>query len=133
MLKYTDVNGDAFSADELDEGLGDVKDELQEFYDAAAPGELHGLRYFYNGMNIYRIPIRHFTDEQIASGTYGKYGVVRNNTYVLTLEEITSFGRPGVPGAEQRRGRSVSTKSGFAPGDTGFETDALTVTTIVRK
>lgn len=58
-----------------------------------------GLQFIYEGNNYYRIPIRHFNDTQspLLNEGYGRYGVVRNNTYVLILKSVTGFGYPEIP------------------------------------
>lgn len=49
-----------------------------------------GLTYHYGQWNVYRIPIRHFSD--LAPGSWGYYGVVRNNLYVVNITDITGPG-----------------------------------------
>lgn len=44
------------------------------------------------GLNIYRIPIRHFGTEDVAKTDYGYYGVVRNNTYNIIINSINGPG-----------------------------------------
>lgn len=44
------------------------------------------------GLNIYRIPIRHFGAEDVAKTDYGYYGVVRNNTYNIIINSINGPG-----------------------------------------
>ena len=64
----------------------------------AGLAESEQLRYdfaYFDGqqINYYRIPIKHFTDdEQPTLMAYGRFGVVRNNVYKLTL---TSLDGPG--------------------------------------
>ena len=59
------------------------------------------LRYFAAGMNFYRVPIRHFNDAlQPVNFQYGRYGVVRNNVYMLTLTAIRNYGDVEIPKPE---------------------------------
>ena len=55
-----------------------------------------GIRWFQNSVNYWFYEIRH--DQEI-TGTmaFGKYGVVRNNWYNLTLNEVSGFGTPWYP------------------------------------
>lgn len=49
--------------------------------------------YHANATNYYRIPIRHFDDVlQPVQMAYGRFGVVRNNVYKVTLSEIKGAG-----------------------------------------
>jgi len=60
-----------------------------------AAGEIHGVKFFKDGMNYYRVPVRHFSDVQSPDAdSYGRYGVVRNNTYVMRLDAINGLGEP---------------------------------------
>ncbi|MDL2245198.1 Mfa1 family fimbria major subunit [Parabacteroides sp. OttesenSCG-928-J18] len=48
--------------------------------------------------NYYYVPIRHFGDDlQKDDMTYGRYGVVRNNWYKLTLNGINKYGTATIP------------------------------------
>jgi len=49
-----------------------------------------GITYHPQGLNIYKIPIRHFTN--VSKGAYGYYGVVRNNIYTVTINSINGTG-----------------------------------------
>ncbi|MDL2299390.1 Mfa1 family fimbria major subunit [Bacteroides sp. OttesenSCG-928-E20] len=61
-------------------------------------GEYGDLKYYVDGMNYYRVPIRHFSDYyQSVKMAYGRYGVVRNNIYYLTLEKVNNYGDIDVP------------------------------------
>jgi len=53
----------------------------------------------YNGSHFYRLPIPHFTSTQSPGDitSYGRYGIVRNNTYLLFLEGIKGLGEPIYP------------------------------------
>jgi len=54
---------------------------------------------FYKNSEIYfEIPIEHFTiSEEVSTGEYGRFGVVRNNWYQLNIEDIQSLGMPTIP------------------------------------
>ncbi|WP_280747543.1 Mfa1 family fimbria major subunit [Parabacteroides sp. PF5-9] len=48
--------------------------------------------------NYYYVPIRHFSDDlQADAMAYGRYGVVRNNWYNLSLNSIKSYGTAEIP------------------------------------
>jgi len=129
LPEYYYISDEAITSTELDTDLASYKDEIKSHFSNNTPGELNGLRYYVGGVNYYRLPIRHFTDEQIAGGiynTYGKYGVVRNNTYILKLEAITSLGNPVIPVS------APIVKSGNRV-ESGFDTEALTITTTIHK
>lgn len=75
------------------------------------------VRYYKNGYCYYRIPIKHFGDEltpwtsmpDMADSTpaaayagndasyLGRYGVVRNNWYIVSVRSITHVGSPVIP------------------------------------
>lgn len=56
-----------------------------------------GISLYVDGVNYYHMPIRHFTNEQQAAPMqYGRYGLVRNNIYKLTINSIKNFGDPEV-------------------------------------
>ena len=58
----------------------------------------HGIQFYYKSQNYYAIPIRHFDDEKAPNkDSYGRFGLVRNNEYVLTVKSITGAGSPIVP------------------------------------
>jgi len=62
------------------------------------------VSYFAAGApNYYYVPIRHFSNTQQPDAmAYGRYGVVRNNWYNLTLNSINSYGTAEVPKLEDR-------------------------------
>ncbi len=63
---------------------------------AKVPESGVGIRWFQDSVNYWFYEIRH--DQEI-TGTmaFGKYGVVRNNWYNLTLNEVSGFGTPWYP------------------------------------
>ncbi|MDL2255148.1 Mfa1 family fimbria major subunit [Parabacteroides sp. OttesenSCG-928-G06] len=58
------------------------------------------LGYYQNGINYYKIPIRHTGEKTDDAGeaAYGYYGMVRNNHYVV---EINTVKGPGTPTIEE--------------------------------
>jgi hypothetical protein len=65
----------------------------------SASFDTKGLSYFHQGINYYRIPIKHHTDESLnpADGDYyGYYGVVRNNHYNISIGRVIGPGKPTV-------------------------------------
>lgn len=56
------------------------------------------LRYYKNGLSYYYILIRHFNDEQVpARMGYGRYGLVRNNLYKISITSVSGPGSPSIP------------------------------------
>lgn len=65
-------------------------------YSKPAVGETVGVEYFQKGVCYYNILIRH--DDAIkATMAHGKYGVVRNNWYTLTINSVKQPGSPWLP------------------------------------
>lgn len=54
------------------------------------------IRWYQGGVNYYRYAIRH-DNEADGFMAFGKYGVVRNNQYVLTLTSVGGAGTPWFP------------------------------------
>lgn len=53
------------------------------------------LKIYAQGIAFYCIPIRHFSDDVAPSlETIGRYAVVRNTVYLITIKSITSLGAP---------------------------------------
>lgn len=51
------------------------------------------IEFFKDGINYYRIPIQHFDlPEEAGKKGYGRYGVVRNNLYNITINSLTGPG-----------------------------------------
>ncbi|WP_295935960.1 Mfa1 family fimbria major subunit [uncultured Alistipes sp.] len=75
------------------------KQELLATLNNYEGAELYGMKFYTTGQNFYRIPIRHFSNEQspTLNTGHGRYGVVRNNTYLLTLEAVKGLGSPTIP------------------------------------
>ena len=65
-------------------------------YSKPAAGETVGVEYFQNGVCYYNILIRH-DDAITATMAHGKYGVVRNNWYTLTINSVKQPGTPWIP------------------------------------
>lgn len=62
----------------------------------AAAGETVGVEYFQEGVCYYNILIRH-DDAITGTMAHGKYGVVRNNWYTLTINSVKQPGTPWIP------------------------------------
>lgn len=82
---------------------GFVDEVKGETFDYAKSFNVGNVNFYLNGINYYTTTIRHFTDAQVPwqSGEplkYGRYGVVRNNIYKLTVNSIKG---PGSPVIEQ--------------------------------
>lgn len=57
--------------------------------------ENHGLKYYHNGENYYSSYIRHFDDvKQPKLMAYGRYGVLRNHIYKITVTKVSGPGDP---------------------------------------
>lgn len=52
----------------------------------------HTLIFYKNGLSYFNVPIRHFA-AQTTDMSYGRYGVVRNNVYQLTINTIKGPGK----------------------------------------
>ena len=55
-----------------------------------------GVEYFQKGVCYYNILIRH-DDAITATMAHGKYGVVRNNWYTLTINSVKQPGTAWIP------------------------------------
>ncbi len=62
----------------------------------ATAGETVGVEYFQKGVCYYNILIRH-DDAITGTMALGKYGVVRNNWYTLTINSVKQPGTPWIP------------------------------------
>lgn len=56
--------------------------------------DLFGLRYYCYGINYYTYYPSHFTKEQRKGSIYGRFGLVRNNIYILNIKKISRIGDP---------------------------------------
>ena len=58
----------------------------------------YGLKFFQGGYSYYLVPIRHFDDtQQPKLNAYGRYGVVRNHIYKITINSVSRLGSPEPP------------------------------------
>lgn len=57
-----------------------------------------GIAYYLNGEVYYTAYIKHLDIDDSAADKTGKYGVVRNNWYELTVNSISAIGEPTRPG-----------------------------------
>ncbi|MDR2919847.1 MAG: Mfa1 family fimbria major subunit [Tannerella sp.] len=56
------------------------------------------LRYYRDGFSYYYILVRHFNDEQVPGRMgYGRYGIVRNNVYYISITSVSGPGSPSIP------------------------------------
>ena len=76
--------------------LDDLKSGGEYSKPDATAGETVGVEYFQKGVCYYNILIRH--DDEITEWmAHGKYGVVRNNWYTLTINSVKQPGTPWIP------------------------------------
>ena len=61
--------------------------------DRTEPFEESGLKYYRYGINYYSVLIKHYNPNPWNDG-YGRYGIVRNNTYNVNITEIAGPGSP---------------------------------------
>lgn len=88
----------AFGVGSSSNGISELKNKIDAAITAKAPFSEHNVKLYVDKINYYNMPIRHFTDEQQAKKMeYGRYGIVRNNIYKLTVNKVTNFGEPIVP------------------------------------
>jgi len=87
--------GADFAAITIDE-LDAIKSGGEYSKPDAAAGETVGVEYFQKGVCYYNILIRH-DDAITAWMAHGKYGVVRNNWYTLTINSVKQPGTPWLP------------------------------------
>lgn len=64
------------------------------------------IKFYFEGINYYKTTIRHFHDDLDKGNTdvdmhYGRYGVVRNNIYKLSITKISGPGEPEIPEPEK--------------------------------
>lgn len=58
----------------------------------------HHLKYYHEGLSVYSTYIRHFDDiKQPMDMAYGRYGVVRNHIYKITVTKVMGPGLPVPP------------------------------------
>ncbi|MCD7937154.1 MAG: Mfa1 family fimbria major subunit [Tannerellaceae bacterium] len=58
-----------------------------------------GLNYYKGGISYYKILIRHFDNSQVTELMgYGRYGVVRNNLYQVSINSFSGAGEVDIPG-----------------------------------
>lgn len=100
----THVGGDALKPDEVDK----INAKLG-FKDATATEAAVGLSTFASGVSYYIARVKHFGDDltkwEAGNDTYGsnnlnwlgRYGVLRNNWYELSVNSVSGPGYPDVP------------------------------------
>ncbi len=79
----------------LPANVWDIVDAVTE---PAEAGSYNGVNFYKRGISYYGVPIRHFNDIQspVPMG-YGRWGVVRNNYYMMTINSISWPGSPTIP------------------------------------
>lgn len=93
MVLYTITNG---QASEATTAPAEIKAAITKVLTDNLP------TVYYNGYCNYVVPIRHFAKGEVAEytgGEYqphhlGRYGIVRNNYYQITINDITQPGEP---------------------------------------
>lgn len=89
----------------LKSGINLDNSKTKEEVDAAVAATIATSKpdVYYEGYCYYLVPIRHFDEGEVAAydpatgytaNTLGRYGVVRNNYYVITVNSITTAGKP---------------------------------------
>lgn len=75
-------------------GLGDLLDEYAPSLTTtpSASFTYKSLSFYKNGLSYFNVPIKHFKN-QTTLMAYGRYGVVRNNVYKLTINSIKGPGK----------------------------------------
>lgn len=68
----------------------------------ASKEDANGLISFYKkGLSYYTILVRHFDDNLSPDNMgYGRYGIVRNNVYNVSINKVTGPGKPSIPDPE---------------------------------
>lgn len=94
-IKQGKTIGANFAAITLDE-LDAIENGGEYSKPDAKAGETVGVEYFQKGVCYYNILIRH-DDEIEGTMAHGKYGVVRNNWYKLTINSVKQPGTPWIP------------------------------------
>lgn len=98
---------------------------LDGISNAGNKAELCKLRYYWKGVNFYRGIIKH--DYRLGTMELGKFGVVRNNAYTLSVESIAGVGEPWIPGPTVPEGKLPGGGSTIIPDE---EPDAYIAVTI---
>ncbi len=81
--------------------LATYTDQMEPDLGPAVGYSYKGFCFYKDTNNYYTAKIRHFDDTQSPSLMgYGRYGVVRNNYYKLTVTKFSDFGSPTYPDPE---------------------------------
>lgn len=63
--------------------------------------ESEGIRFYKSGISYYSVLLRHFNDAQKPDAmSYGRYGIVRNNVYKVSVNNISGPGGVKIPEPE---------------------------------
>lgn len=124
LLKVTENSTDAgvvsytVTAEESSKWITGKKPTIETLNGWKSRVDVKDLEHVKNGINYYYVPIRHFDDTETpwsadnkktsypdADGKaeqnwLGRYGVLRNNWYVLEISNIAGFGSANVPDLE---------------------------------
>lgn len=89
----------------LEMAIQNVKNErgANAFTNLTESFSSNGINFYLDGLCYYTVLIRHFNDGQVPTlMDYGRYGVVRNNVYRLTIRNIIGPGQPVIdkPGTD---------------------------------
>ena len=74
----------------------DDLDRVEDGGQVVRHGNTPVIRWYQKGLNYYTYKIRH-DNEADGTMSFGKYGVVRNNSYRLTLNSVSGAGMPWYP------------------------------------
>lgn len=81
------------SLEGIKEAIAKLEESGESINNPEASFNQYGIEFFKNGVNYYRIPIQHFDLPSTAGEKgYGRYGVVRNNIYNITINSLTGPG-----------------------------------------
>ena len=121
LLKVTENSTDAgvvsytVTAEESSKWITDKKPTAEQLNGWKTGVDVEDLEHVKNGINYYYVPIRHFDDSETPwtadnkSTSYpdndgkaeqnwlGRYGVLRNNWYLLEISNIAGFGSATIP------------------------------------
>lgn len=94
----------AIAADRMGPGLFNFVPSNSGTIAGAEPTEStesEGIRFYKGGISYYSVLLRHFNDTQKPDAmSYGRYGIVRNNVYKVSVNQITGPGGVKIPEPE---------------------------------
>ena len=110
--KYPETIPAELAAAGLKEAIAAVKLKYSDAFTSSTfmtSYSIAGLNFYYMGDCYYTVLLRHFDDDQISTPMgYGRYGVVRNNVYKLTIKSLSGPGSPIIekPGPKPNDGET---------------------------